>query len=205
MYFLHLSPLRGQPKVMCHPRWTPTEGLTEFAVIWGFHGFEPATIALQSSMLPLWHFGSCTESIKSLRVSQSDSSRQSVKTTGRVRQGAVDQNYSRGSPVLAADMIGIPFINLSIPLQLTRQAPPPTAWRSVHWWIAGRFQSRVKVSTVFSSCFNMYFYAKEYVEIIRQSTLATGHSTGHSLSGKNTTPKIGTSTVASTLLSVTGD
>jgi hypothetical protein len=38
-----LSPLRGQHTVLCHPRWLPTSGLTEFAVCWGGPGFEPRT------------------------------------------------------------------------------------------------------------------------------------------------------------------
>jgi hypothetical protein len=29
--------------VLCHPRWLPTLGLTEFVVCWGGAGFEPRT------------------------------------------------------------------------------------------------------------------------------------------------------------------
>jgi hypothetical protein len=29
--------------VLCHPRWLPTSGLTEFAVCWGGAGFKPRT------------------------------------------------------------------------------------------------------------------------------------------------------------------
>jgi hypothetical protein len=39
--------------VLCHPRWLPTSGLTEFALCWGGAGFEPRTTALQSGALPL--------------------------------------------------------------------------------------------------------------------------------------------------------
>ncbi len=41
--------------VLCHPRWLPTSGLTEFAVCWGGAGFEPRTTDLQSGVLPLCH------------------------------------------------------------------------------------------------------------------------------------------------------
>jgi hypothetical protein len=43
-----MPPLRGQHTVLCHPRWLPTSGLTEFAVCWGGAEFEPRTTALQS-------------------------------------------------------------------------------------------------------------------------------------------------------------
>jgi hypothetical protein len=32
--YVPLPPLRGQHTVLCHPRWLPTSGLTEFAVCW---------------------------------------------------------------------------------------------------------------------------------------------------------------------------
>jgi hypothetical protein len=53
IYFLGVlvPPLRGQHKVLCHPRWLPTSGLTEFAVCWGGAGFEPWTTDLQSGAL----------------------------------------------------------------------------------------------------------------------------------------------------------
>jgi hypothetical protein len=41
--YVPLPPLRGQHMVLCHPRWLPTSGLTEFAVCWGGAGFEPRT------------------------------------------------------------------------------------------------------------------------------------------------------------------
>jgi hypothetical protein len=44
--------------VLCHPRWLPTSGLTEFAVCWGGAGFEPRTTDLQSGALPLSHLSS---------------------------------------------------------------------------------------------------------------------------------------------------
>jgi hypothetical protein len=44
--------------VMCHPRWLPTSGLTEFAMCWGGAGFEPRTTDLQSGALPLSHLTS---------------------------------------------------------------------------------------------------------------------------------------------------
>ncbi len=53
--YLPLPPLRGQHTVLCHPRWLPTSGLTEFAVCWGGAGFEPRTTDLQSGALPLSH------------------------------------------------------------------------------------------------------------------------------------------------------
>jgi hypothetical protein len=46
--YVPLPPLRGQHTVLCHPRWLPTSGLTEFAVCWGGAGFEPRTTDLQS-------------------------------------------------------------------------------------------------------------------------------------------------------------
>ncbi len=54
--YVPLPPLRGQHKVLCHPRWLPTSGLTEFAVCWGEAGFEPRTTDLQSGALPDWKF-----------------------------------------------------------------------------------------------------------------------------------------------------
>ncbi len=50
--YVPLPPLRGQHTVLCHPRWLPTSGLTEFAVCWGGAGFEPRTTDLQSGALP---------------------------------------------------------------------------------------------------------------------------------------------------------
>ncbi len=44
--YVPLPPLRGQHTVLCHPRWLPTSGLTEFAVCWGGAGFEPRTTDL---------------------------------------------------------------------------------------------------------------------------------------------------------------
>ncbi len=58
--YVPLPPLRGQHMVLCHPRWLPTSGLTEFAVYWGGAGFEPRTTDLQSGALPLSHLSSCT-------------------------------------------------------------------------------------------------------------------------------------------------
>ncbi len=46
--YVPLPPLRGQHTVLCHPRWLPASGLTEFAVCWGGAGFEPRTTDLQS-------------------------------------------------------------------------------------------------------------------------------------------------------------
>jgi hypothetical protein len=40
--------------VLCHPRWLPTSGLTEFAVCWGGAGFKPRTTDLQSGALPCY-------------------------------------------------------------------------------------------------------------------------------------------------------
>ncbi len=34
--------------VLCHSRWLPTSGLTEFAMCWGGAGFEPSTTDFQS-------------------------------------------------------------------------------------------------------------------------------------------------------------
>ena len=56
--YVPLLPLRGQHTVLCHPRWLPTSGLTEFAVCWGGAGFEPRTTDLQSGALPLSHLSS---------------------------------------------------------------------------------------------------------------------------------------------------
>ncbi len=51
VYGVPLPPLRGQHTVLCHPKWLPTSGLTEFAVCWGGAGFEPRTTDLQSGAL----------------------------------------------------------------------------------------------------------------------------------------------------------
>jgi hypothetical protein len=59
--YVPLLPLRGQHTVLCHPRWLPTSGLTEFAVCWGGAGFEPRTTDLQSGALPLSHLSSLIE------------------------------------------------------------------------------------------------------------------------------------------------
>ncbi len=59
--YIPLPPLRGQHTVLCHPRWRPTSGLTEFAVCWGGAGFEPRTTDLQSGALPLSHLSSSIE------------------------------------------------------------------------------------------------------------------------------------------------
>jgi hypothetical protein len=56
--YVPLPPLRGQHTVLCHPRWLPTSGLTEFALCWGGAGFEPRTTDLQSGALPLSHLSS---------------------------------------------------------------------------------------------------------------------------------------------------
>ncbi len=56
--FVYMPPLRGQHTVLCHLRWLPTSGLTEFAVCWGGAGFEPRTTDLQSGALPLSHLSS---------------------------------------------------------------------------------------------------------------------------------------------------
>jgi hypothetical protein len=56
--YVPLPPLRGQHTVLCHPRWLPTSGLTEFAVCWVGAGFEPRTTDLQSGALPLSHLSS---------------------------------------------------------------------------------------------------------------------------------------------------
>ncbi len=58
VYRVPLPPLRGQHMVLCHPRWLPTSGLTEFAACWGGAGFEPRTTDLQSGVLPLSHLSS---------------------------------------------------------------------------------------------------------------------------------------------------
>ncbi len=54
VYGVPLPPIRGQHTVLCHPRWLPTSGLTEFAC-WGGAGFKPRTTDLQSGALPLSH------------------------------------------------------------------------------------------------------------------------------------------------------
>ncbi len=59
--YVPLPPLRGQHTVLCHPRWLPTSGLTEFAVCWGVAGFKPRTTDLQSGALPLSHLSSSIE------------------------------------------------------------------------------------------------------------------------------------------------
>jgi hypothetical protein len=56
--YVPLPPLRGQHTVLCHPRWLPTSGLTEFAVCWEGAGFELRTTDLQSGALPLSHHSS---------------------------------------------------------------------------------------------------------------------------------------------------
>jgi hypothetical protein len=61
--YVPLPPLRGQHTVLCHPKWLPTLGLTEFAVCWGEAGFEPRTTDLQSGALPLSHLSSYAVSI----------------------------------------------------------------------------------------------------------------------------------------------
>ncbi len=53
--YVPLPPLRGQHMVLCHSRWLPTSGLTEFSECWGGAGFEPRTTDLQSGVLPLSH------------------------------------------------------------------------------------------------------------------------------------------------------
>jgi hypothetical protein len=55
VYGVPLLPLRGQHMVLCHPRWLPTSGLTEFTEYWGGAGFEHRTTDLQSGALPLSH------------------------------------------------------------------------------------------------------------------------------------------------------
>jgi hypothetical protein len=49
-------PLRGQHTILCHPRWLPTSGLTEFAVCWGEVGFEPRTTDSNPGLLH-WDYG----------------------------------------------------------------------------------------------------------------------------------------------------
>jgi hypothetical protein len=61
LYFL--TPLRCQPMVLCHPRWQPTQELTEFAVGWGAAGFEAGTSAPQSGALPFRNLA-CLSSIQ---------------------------------------------------------------------------------------------------------------------------------------------
>ncbi len=56
VYWIPLPPLRGQHTALCHPRWLPTSGLTEFAVCWGGVGFEPRTPDLQLGALPFYNF-----------------------------------------------------------------------------------------------------------------------------------------------------
>ncbi len=58
VYGVPLPPLRCQHMVLCHPRWLPTSGLSEFAVCWGEAGFKPRTTDLQSGALPLSHLSS---------------------------------------------------------------------------------------------------------------------------------------------------
>jgi hypothetical protein len=58
VYGVPMPPLRGQHTVLCHPKWLPTPGLTEFAVCWGGAGFKPRTTGLQSGALPLSHLSS---------------------------------------------------------------------------------------------------------------------------------------------------
>ncbi len=57
-FFMYMEHLRGQHTVLCHPRWLPISGLTEFAVCWGGAGFEPRTTDLQTGALPLSHLSS---------------------------------------------------------------------------------------------------------------------------------------------------
>ncbi len=40
VYCVPLPSLRGQHMVLCHPRWLPISGLTEFAMCWGGAEFE---------------------------------------------------------------------------------------------------------------------------------------------------------------------
>ncbi len=58
VYGVPMPTLRCQHTVLCHPRWLPTSGLTEFAMCWGRAGFEPRTTDLQSGALPLSHLSS---------------------------------------------------------------------------------------------------------------------------------------------------
>ncbi len=58
VYGVPLPPLRSQHMVLCHPRWLPTSGLTEFALCWGGAGLELRTTDLQSGALPLSHLSS---------------------------------------------------------------------------------------------------------------------------------------------------
>jgi hypothetical protein len=46
VYCVSLPPLRGQHivPVLCHPRWLPTSGLTEFAMCWGGAGLNPGLL-----------------------------------------------------------------------------------------------------------------------------------------------------------------
>jgi hypothetical protein len=60
VYCVPLPPLRGQHMGLCHPRWLPTSGLTEFAVCCGGARFEPRTTDLQSGALTLSHHSSLT-------------------------------------------------------------------------------------------------------------------------------------------------
>jgi hypothetical protein len=65
--YVPLPPLRGQHTVLCHPRWLPTSGLTEFAVRWRGAGFEPRTTELQSGALPLSHLSSIAANLANMQ------------------------------------------------------------------------------------------------------------------------------------------
>jgi hypothetical protein len=69
VYIYLCFPLRGQHTVLCHPRWKPTSGMTEFSVCWGGAGFEPRTTDLQSGALPLSHLSSLIEPPLLLKLS----------------------------------------------------------------------------------------------------------------------------------------
>ncbi len=43
---MFFSPLRGQPKIQCHPRWQPIQDLAEFVLVSVDDGFESMTAAL---------------------------------------------------------------------------------------------------------------------------------------------------------------
>jgi hypothetical protein len=43
--FIPMPPVIGQPLILCHPRWLPTQKITEFAVGLAGAGFEPRTAA----------------------------------------------------------------------------------------------------------------------------------------------------------------
>jgi hypothetical protein len=56
VYCVPLPPLRGQHMVLCHPRWLPTSGLTEFAMCWGGAGFERGGAGFDGEELDSWLF-----------------------------------------------------------------------------------------------------------------------------------------------------